>query len=193
MGRSSILSALLLLAVGLAGCSTDTPVGGASGSPSPVPDDGKFAVLPGSGFHADGSFDPRMTCDSKGDFSPPLVFRHVPAGTAELVLSLVDEDKTSPHGDPLIHWVEWKIDPAAPGLKEHVKPESAREALNDLGEATYHGPCPPKGQTHHYRFTLEALSKPTNLPNGTPARTVLSTVRPTVIGTSSFVATYRRT
>jgi Raf kinase inhibitor-like YbhB/YbcL family protein len=181
--RSKLLIALALIV--LAGCSKEPEGIG-------TPDDGKFAVLAGDGFHADGSFDARMTCDGAGDYSPPLVFKHVPDGTVELVLSMVDDDKASPDGDPLIHWVEWAIPAEATGLAEHAKPDAAREALSDLGEATYNGPCPPAGQTHRYRFTLLALSEPLNLPYGSPARTVLAATRPSTIATATLVATYRR-
>lgn len=171
----------------VAGCS------GGEEDPAPVAaDDGKFAVVAGEGFRADGSFDARMTCDGAGDFSPPLVFRHVPSGTVELVLSMVDDDKPGPQGDPLIHWVEWMIPPDSAGLAEHAKPDAAREALSDLGEATYNGPCPPAGQTHHYRFTLLALNKAIDLPYGAPARTVLAAAESAVVGTAELVATYRR-
>ena len=149
-------------------------------------------MLPGDGFHPDGSFDPRMTCDDPGDHSPPVLFEHVPAGTVELVLSMVDEDRPSAHGDPTIHWVEWMIPPTEAGLVEHQKPPSAREALNDLNEATYDGPCPPAGQTHHYRFTALALSKSVNLPYGSPARDVLAAANRTTVARSTFVATYSR-
>jgi Raf kinase inhibitor-like YbhB/YbcL family protein len=177
------VAALLLT---LAACSS-------SEDPAPVvADDGKFAIVAGDGFRPDGSFDPRMTCDGPGDFSPPLVFRHVPSGTVELVLSMVDDDKLSPQGDQLIHWVEWKIPPDSTGLAEHTKPDVAREALSDLGEATYNGPCPPAGQTHHYRFTLLALNKAIDLPYGAPARTVLGAAEPSVVDTAELVATYRR-
>jgi Raf kinase inhibitor-like YbhB/YbcL family protein len=178
---------VVLLVTGVAGCSKDSPGGGTA-----VADDGKFAVLAGDGFHPDGSFDARMTCDGAGDFSPPLVFRHAPSGTVELVLSMVDEDKTSPTGDPLIHWVEWAIPADSTGLAEHTKPAAAREALSELGEATYNGPCPPAGQTHHYRFTLLALSRALDLPYGSPARTVLAAAGRSVIDQATFTATYVR-
>jgi Raf kinase inhibitor-like YbhB/YbcL family protein len=185
------------LAVTGSGCSDDSTSPAASspsGASSPTtPDDGSFAVLPGDGFHADGSFDPRMTCDGAGDYSPPLVFRNVPAGAVELVLSMVDVDKTSSAGDPLIHWVEWRIPPDSGGLTEHVKPDDAREALNDLHESTYDGPCPPGGETHHYRFTLLALSKHLDLAYGTPAREVLAAAKDGTIASSTFTAGYRRT
>lgn len=149
-------------------------------------------MVAGEGFHADGSFDARMTCDGAGDYSPPLVFRHAPGGTVELVLSMVDLDKKSPSGDALIHWVEWAIPADSGGLAEHTKPEEAREALSDLGEATYNGPCPPAGQTHHYQFTLLALSRRIDLPYGSPARTVLAAAESRVIGRATLTATYHR-
>jgi Raf kinase inhibitor-like YbhB/YbcL family protein len=133
-----------------------------------------------------------MTCDGAGDYSPPLDFRHVPSGAVELVLSMLDEDKAGPRGDRLIHWVEWKIPANSRGLMEHVKPDAAREALSDLGEATYNGPCPAAGQTHHYKFTLLALSRSLDLLYGSRARAVLAAARPSVIGTATFVATYRQ-
>jgi hypothetical protein len=182
-------SGIALIAVLLAGCSAPTAE---ADKPPSIADNGRFAVLPGDGFHADGSFDARMTCDGAGDFSPALTFRHVPPGTVELVLSMVDEDRTSDHGDHLIHWVQWKISPSLDGLAEHHKPDAAREALNDLNESTYDGPCPPPGQTHHYRFTVRALSKPLDLPYGAAARLVLKTADPSTIATSTFVATYSR-
>ena len=36
--------------------------------------------------------------------------------------------------------------------------------MNSAGSAAYAGPCPPSG-THHYRFTVYALSAPTGLPD----------------------------
>jgi phosphatidylethanolamine-binding protein (PEBP) family uncharacterized protein len=69
---------------------------------------------------------------------------------------------------------------------------SAREGLNDLHEATYVGLCPPPGQTHHYRFTLLALSKSLNLPYGSAVRTVLRAAKPFVLDTATFVAAYHR-
>jgi hypothetical protein len=62
----------------LVGCSARIAGGG---TPPTVEDDGKFAVTLGDGFQSDGSFDPRMTCDGAEDFSPPLIFRHVPHRT----------------------------------------------------------------------------------------------------------------
>jgi Raf kinase inhibitor-like YbhB/YbcL family protein len=178
----------VVLVFGLSGCSSGTPSPAGAGSPA---DSGEFAVVLGAGFHGDGSFDPRMTCDGGGDYSPPLVFRHVPSDTTELVLSMVDDDKAGTRDGPLIHWVEWAIPANSNGLTEHVKPDSAREALSDLGEATYNGPCPPPGELHHYRFTLLALSKPLDLPYGAPARTVLEAAKPYTIRTATTVATYQ--
>jgi Raf kinase inhibitor-like YbhB/YbcL family protein len=133
-----------------------------------------------------------MTCDGAGDYSPPLVFRHVPQGTTELVLSMVDLDERSAHGDPVILWVEWAIPADSAGLEEHEKPAPAREAFSDRNEATYNGPCPAPGELHHYRFTLLALSEHLDLPYGAPARTVLNSAKPYLKNTAEVIAIYQR-
>jgi len=75
---------------------------------------------------------------------------------------MVDDDKTSPQGDPLIHWVQWKI-PRRYRLQEQPSCLTPR-ALSDW-RADVQRACPPAGQTHHYRSSLLALSKPIDLPN----------------------------
>jgi hypothetical protein len=182
-----LAATLIVLSIVISACSSDTTAANGPGS-----GDDRLAVRLGEGFDIDGSFDSRMTCDGSGDYSPPLVFGNVPRGTTELVLSMVDDDETGPGGGPRIYWVQWAIPADAAGLTEHVKAPAAREALTDLGEATYNGPCPPPGATHHYRFTLQALSAPLDLPYGAPARAVLAAARQSVIETATTTARYRR-
>lgn len=40
---------------------------------------------------------------------------------------------------------------------------TTQQQLHSAGGAKYYGPCPPSG-THHYRFTVYALSEATALP-----------------------------
>jgi len=46
--------------------------------------------------------------------------------------------------------------------------EAARFGLNDFQAARYQGPCPPKGETHRYRFRAVALDTTLKLPEGAP-------------------------
>jgi Raf kinase inhibitor-like YbhB/YbcL family protein len=147
-----------------------------------------FALRRGQGFDASGAFLPLMTCDSPHDYSPGLTFENVPAGTAELALSMVDLENRK------IHWLQVGLPATASGTQAHTLTPGARELLNDLGEATYDGPCPPAGQTHEYQLTLYALRNP--LPasfgqNSSPSQT-LKKLRNQADATAVLVAPYTR-
>ncbi|MFB6958049.1 YbhB/YbcL family Raf kinase inhibitor-like protein [Streptomyces sp. NPDC056309] len=129
-----------------------------------------------------------MTCDSPHDYSPGLTFKNVPAGTAELALSMVDLN------DHKVHWLQVGLPATASGTKEHSLTPGARELLNDLGEATYDGPCPPAGHTHKYQLTLYALRVP--LPasfgrNTSPSQT-LKELRSHADATAVLIVPYKR-
>lgn len=71
----------------------------------------------------------------------PPAFRvtGVPPGTATLRFRMHDLQKPDyPHGGGT---VPWRGDPNIPA-----------------GAFRYHGPCPPPGATHQYRWTVQALS-----------------------------------
>ncbi|MEU3349878.1 YbhB/YbcL family Raf kinase inhibitor-like protein [Streptomyces sp. NPDC006700] len=149
---------------------------------------GPFVLGRGQGFDASGAFLPLMTCDSPHDYSPGLRFKDVPAGTAELALSMVDLENQK------IHWLQVGLPATAAGTQAHALTHGARELLNDFGEATYDGPCPPAGHTHEYQLTLYALRNP--LPasfgqNTSPSQT-LKELRSQAGATAVLVAPYTR-
>jgi Raf kinase inhibitor-like YbhB/YbcL family protein len=149
---------------------------------------GPFALGRGEGFDASGAFLPLMTCDSPHDYSPSLTFENVPAQTAELALSMVDLNNHK------IHWLQVGLPATATGTKAHTLTPGARELLNDLGEATYDGPCPPAGRTHKYELTLYALHDPLPVSLGrttSPSRT-LEELRAHADATAVLVAPYTR-
>ncbi|MFB7496650.1 YbhB/YbcL family Raf kinase inhibitor-like protein [Streptomyces sp. NPDC056161] len=149
---------------------------------------GPFALGRGEGFDASGAFLSLMTCDSPHDFSPALTFKNVPVGTAELALSMVDLNNHK------IHWLQVGLPATAPGTKAHILTPGARELLNDLGEATYDGPCPPTGQTHRYQLTLYALRTPLPASFGrdTAPSQALEQLRSHADATAVLVAPYTR-
>ncbi|MGW7005638.1 YbhB/YbcL family Raf kinase inhibitor-like protein [Streptomyces sp. NPDC054933] len=149
---------------------------------------GPLALTRGQGFDRSGTFISLMTCDNPGDYSPGLNFANVPTGTAELAVSMVDLDVHK------IHWLQLGIPPTAKGLAAHHLLPGAREALNDFGEATYDGPCPPHGTTHRYQLTLYALREPTpaSLDGSTPPAQTLRQLQSRAFASASFVARYTR-
>ena len=119
--------------------------------------------------------------------SPPLAWSGVPAGAASLVL-LVDD----PDARDFLHWSVIDLPPSATTLPEHVAPTAPapQQGTNDFGKVGYGGPCPPSG-THHYRFTLYALTGPIDLPGHPDAKTLraaLSTA--TVLAHAALTATF---
>jgi Raf kinase inhibitor-like YbhB/YbcL family protein len=89
--------------------------------------------------------------------SPELHWGGVPAGAKSLVLTMIDGD-VKPNG--WSHWIVVDLAPASTGIGHGAPslPAAAKGVTSNMGDATYNGPCPPKGTgTHHYRFTLWAM------------------------------------
>ncbi len=59
---------------------------------------------------------------------------------------------------------------------------------NSAGDAAYLAPCPPSG-THHYRFTVYALSSITGLPSGAGTPEALDAIMSRAITSGTLVAT----
>jgi Raf kinase inhibitor-like YbhB/YbcL family protein len=146
--------------------------------------------LASSAFAAGEAIPREFTCDG-ANVSPPLAWADVPAGTAALVL-LVDD----PDARDFVHWIILDLPGANGDLRKDIPPSTAspQQGLNDFGKIGWGGPCPPSG-THHYRFTLTALSAKLGLsghPGGGTVRDALAGAKAKVLGTASLTATYRR-
>jgi Raf kinase inhibitor-like YbhB/YbcL family protein len=126
-------------------------------------------VLSSPAFGAGHAIPPRYTCEG-ADVSPPLRWTAPPPGTRSLELTVVDLD-TSP---AFRHWTLGGLSPRLRRLAAAT--HLGHAGRNDFGRTGYGGPCPPAGQTHHYRFRLAAL--------GAGGR---------VLARASLVAIYRRT
>lgn len=135
----------------------------------------EFAVR--SDAFADQQLIPERYTGDGDDVSPPLAFEGVPAETVELALTVVDPD--APAGD-FVHWVIFKMPATTTALSQAVPteetladPPGALQGENDFGDIGYGGPAPPPGETHHYVFTLYALSEPLDLEPGADRDTLL--------------------
>jgi Raf kinase inhibitor-like YbhB/YbcL family protein len=129
-----------------------------------------------------------MTCASPHDYSPGLTIANVPAGTAQLALSMVDLQNQK------VQWLQVGIPATTRELRAHTLVHGARELLNDLGEATYDGPCPPPGHTHQYRLTLYALhhALPGSFGEQSSPRQILTELQSRSDATAMLVAPYTR-
>jgi Raf kinase inhibitor-like YbhB/YbcL family protein len=132
----------------------------------------------------DGARMPRRYTCQGDEVSPPLTWRGVPAGVAEL--ALVVEDTT---GGQTIHWVVLHIAPSLHGIAEGAVPPGAQQVH------PYFGPCPPAGRDL-YRFTVYALPQPVRFtpdpdsPN--PDRAAAHLVEASATAFGSITATYQK-
>ena len=114
--------------------------------------EGRF-VLASPAFGNGGTIPRTYTCDGAGR-SPPLRWTAPPAGSVRLRLRVVDPDAPGGH---FVHWDAERIAPRAGSVAagRHLRGEQ----VNSFGMRGWGGPCPPRGQTHRYVFTLDALSR----------------------------------
>ncbi|MGW6195407.1 YbhB/YbcL family Raf kinase inhibitor-like protein [Kribbella sp. NPDC055110] len=111
-----------------------------------------------------------------------------PANAA--ALALVVDDPDAPHGT-FTHWIVLDIEPAAASLAEGGVLPGVKQAKNSGGKTGYYGPCPPSG-THHYRFTVSALSGATDLLDGAGLDEALKAIDARTIARGRITALYSR-
>ena len=145
-----------------------------------------FFVLNSAAFTPGGTLPTAYTCDGAGT-APPLTWSDVPKGTAELVLALSDPDAGG-----YVHWMVAGIPPTSVGLTPEKLPPSAVVLANSKGTHAYDPPCPPRGQSHSYEFTLYALTKPSGLTASTDAKAAIAKFDSLTPGPAVLTADYER-
>ncbi len=120
----------------------------------------------------------RFTCAAAHPASPPLTWAGAPAGTKSIALVVDDSDAPI---TPYVYWVVFDIGPGTSALLEGQLPPGARQARGTAGYDKYDPPCPGAGG-HTYRFTVYALNKVLNLPNGTSLQSAWQAIAAATIG-----------
>jgi Raf kinase inhibitor-like YbhB/YbcL family protein len=171
--RARAAGAAAVVAAALAGCGT-------AGSGAPV---APSSMSVGSEALAQGMLAPRYTCHG-ARISPPLNWLGAPAGTKSLAIIIDDSDAPI---TPFIYWLVFDIGPGTTDIQEASLPTGARQALNSQGTAAYDPPCPAR--PHVYRFTVYALNKFLNLPNGAPLQAAWTAIAAATIGRGRMAVT----
>ena len=170
-----------LCALAFAGCGGEKGSSGVEAGPIV-----KGFELRGDQSVSDGEPIPaHYTCDGE-DAPPALAWIGVPDGTKELAVVLEDPD--APSGT-FTHWLAWGIDPARTRLTDT---NGVSQGRNDFGGTGYQGPCPPRGQTHHYVFRLVALADTPELRSGADRASFDAAVTGHVLAEARMTTTYRR-
>ena len=99
-----------------------------------------------------GSIPVRYSCDGSG-ISPPLSWTAPPRSASTLTLLVSDPDAP---GGVFVHWRASRIPARAGAIAAggHFR----NEGLNSAGTRGWTPPCPPRGSSHRYRFSLTALN-----------------------------------
>jgi Raf kinase inhibitor-like YbhB/YbcL family protein len=127
------------------------------------------------------------TCDG-ADVSPPLAWGSVPQATVELAITVTDTDANG-----FVHWVLAGLEPSVQALAVGVVPDEAVQTLNGSGTPGWKGPCPPKGSgTHHYVFTLYALTERSGITPDMKAQDAFVAISNIPGLTATLIGTYER-
>lgn len=130
----------------------------------------------------------QYTCEG-ANISPPLSWQGAPENTQSFVLIL--EDPTAPAGT-WTHWVLYNIPANLQQLAEATPiPAGSSMGMNSWGNPSYEGPCPPSGQ-HRYYFKLYALDTQIDVKDHIDTTTLVSTIKPHIIGTAELLGLYSK-
>ncbi|MGI8685682.1 MAG: YbhB/YbcL family Raf kinase inhibitor-like protein [Acidimicrobiales bacterium] len=147
------LPALLALVLVAAACSKGTTDFGVLAAGEKVP---RGITVTSTAFDPGDAVPERYSCEGE-NVPPPLSWKGVPAGTAEL--AVVVEDPDAPTGI-FVHWIVVGIDPGANGLSGTELPPGAEALPGSSDNPTYIGPCPPNDDgDHRYVFEVYALRR----------------------------------
>ncbi|HWG27846.1 YbhB/YbcL family Raf kinase inhibitor-like protein [Actinospica sp.] len=127
------------------------------------------------------------------NLSPALAWYNAPSGTKSYALFVHDVD--APQSWGWTHWITYNI----PGSVSYL-PKGDDTAYtsgttdwqtNGIPQVGWGGPCPPAdGETHHYVFSLYALSTSDISTSGLDYTDLMNTIAPYVLGATSIVGTY---
>jgi Raf kinase inhibitor-like YbhB/YbcL family protein len=121
--------------------------------------------------------------------SPELHWSGAPANAKSLVIAVID-GSVMPNG--WSHWIVVDLAPTSTGIARGASslPAGAKGVASNFGDASYDGPCPPKGTgTHHYIFTLWAMPLAhTELPPNAKATDVDAALSRAAIGHAAITA-----
>jgi Raf kinase inhibitor-like YbhB/YbcL family protein len=172
LGAGTAAAAVAVLS--LAGCGTAGS--GAAVAPSPMSISSEAFIQ--------GALAQQYTCYG-AKVNPPLNWSGAPPGTKSL--ALVVDDSSAPI-TPYIYWLVFDIDPGTTDIQQGSLPTGARQAVNSHHTMSYDAPC-PAGHGHSYRFTVYALSRELQLPNGAPLQAVWTAIAAATIGRGRIVVT----
>ncbi|MBR7837687.1 YbhB/YbcL family Raf kinase inhibitor-like protein [Actinospica durhamensis] len=139
-----------------------------------------------------GAYASEAGCSGK-NLSPELRWSGAPAGTEGYALFVHDVDAPQSYG--WTHWIVYDIPGSVSALPKGddaaYTPGTTDWQANGIPQVGWGGPCPPAdGETHHYVFTLYALSTADLSTSGLDYNGLMDAMAPYVLGATSIVGTF---
>jgi Raf kinase inhibitor-like YbhB/YbcL family protein len=159
---------------------------------------GHGMVISSPVFTDGGAIPRRFTQDGESLF-PPLLWDHVPAGTASLALLVEDADAPFPR--PLVHVLLHSIPPGLSGIPEggvlakqvRNSPLGFKAGRNSVARAGWMAPSPIPGHgPHRYAFQLLALDAVPSFATPPGRGTLLRAMKGNIIAATRVIGVYQR-
>ena len=177
------------IATEVAPTATLVPTATSASTKTPTPNPELF-TLTSPAFENNGPIPTKYTCAGP-NISPALTWNEPPARTVSFVLIVDDPDAVSVAGMVWDHWVLFNLPAKVRSLDEGAPaPEGSLEGVSSGKLVGYEGPCPPRGSSHHYNFTLYALDIKLGLKTGTTKKAVLAAMGGHVLAQAHLVGLY---
>lgn len=138
---------------------------------------------------ADGDTIPARYGERGLNVLPPLEIAEVPPEAQSLAVIL--EDRDSPLGGEVTHWLAWNIPPGTRHVDAAALPEGSRVGTDTFGKVGYTGPNPPEGR-HHYHFRLLALDEELALAAGAARAAFDRAIRGHVLAEAELTGIFER-
>ena len=145
-------------------------------------------ILTSDAFLDNESIPTKYACDGE-NVNPPLTLSLVPKDTKSLVL--IVEDPDAPVKSNFTHWLLYNMPASLLQILKNTVPGDSMVGLNDVGTASYQGPCPPSG-THRYFFKVFALNNILDLPRGAQKDQVIEAMKGHIIESAELVGLYTK-
>lgn len=131
----------------------------------------------------------RYSCEGE-NVPPPLEWRGVPEGAAEL--AVVIEDPDAPDGI-FVHWLVVGVDAGVTALGPAGPPAGGEVLPGSSDNPTYIGPCPPNDDgPHRYVFQVYALDRRPALDASASPNQKVRAVRAGAVAGGILVGTFER-
>ena len=130
--------------------------------------------------------------------SPQLSWHNIPKGTEAFAITVYDPD--APTGSGWWHWqlvnIPKHVTTLASGAGKpdsKTLPKGSIQIENDYGIAGFGGACPPVGDgIHRYQFTVHALSRKLDLPQGASGALAGYMINAYSLASSTIETIYKR-